>query len=203
MTWQSSGNRIFGGFFRRLKVHSPFFLGLLLSFAAVIVLLPEYFLRDEVFVLNNPGHLLAFNFVSDYLNGGIQLWNRFNEQPNVFLHFQYGYYSLHNFLLSILVSLFGEGSFLGSDFRITYVRSIVGLSLLFQTFGLYLLLRRFTRDKFLLVLGILYGNTLLSTGVYYISPTTSSVGGSSSVTCTSGEKVLAILISRFNAGNRS
>ena len=160
-------------FFRRIKHHSGFFLGLLLSYLFVTIL-ADALIDGRVSFLDTPGYVLSFSFISDHLNGGIQLWNRYNQMPNAFKHFQFGYYDLHKFLLGFYLSVFDAGSITGSDFRTAFIQTSIALSLFIQTFGLYVLLKRFTQHKFIIVIAILYGNILLSI-IHYTNPTTSNV----------------------------
>lgn len=119
------------------------------------------------------GFVLSFAFINDWLNGGIQLWNRFNQLPYLFTHLQTGFYDLHKFLTALYFRIFEPGPLIGPTFRTPFVIIYLGFTIFIKTLGLYLLLRRFTKSKIILILGILYGNTFLSP-THYVNFTTSN-----------------------------
>jgi hypothetical protein len=161
---------------KSLRFHSAFFLGFFLSCFLLALLLPELLLFDKLSLMDESldrGFVLSFAFINDWLNGGIQLWNRFNELPYALTHFQTGFYDLHKFLTAIYFSIFEPGPLAGPDFRMPFIRIYIGFTVFIKSFGLYLLLKRFTRSNAILIIGIVCGNIFFST-TYYVNFTTNN-----------------------------
>jgi len=120
------------------------------------------------------GFVLSFAFINDWLNGGIQLWNRYNQLPYTYTHMQTGYYDMPKFISAIYFSIFNPGPNVGSDFRIPFINIYIGFSIFVKTLGIYLLIRRFTSSLVVIILGILYANTFFSS-TYYVNLTTNNL----------------------------
>lgn len=148
--------------------HSAFFCALAASFVMAALIAPEL-VTDRIDLMKESfdrGYVSSFAFINDFLNGGIQLWNRFNQLPYAWVHATVGFYDLHKFFASLYFLMFPPGPNVGADFRIPFMLITLGLTFFLRTLGFYLLLSRFTSSKTVLVLATLYGNVFFSFILY-------------------------------------
>ena len=163
--------------FKIIRSHSAFYLGFLVSFICVAISLSNFMIFDKWNLMAESldrGFVLSFAFINDWLNGGIQLWNRYNQLPYTYTHMQTGYYDMPKFISAIYFSIFNPGPNVGSDFRIPFINIYIGFSIFVKTLGIYLLIRRFTSSLVVIILGILYANTFFSS-TYYVNLTTNNL----------------------------
>ena len=114
-----------------VSCHSPFYWGFITSCILIAILLRDFILYDNWNFMADSldrGFVLSFAFINDWLNGGIQLWNRYNQLPYTYTHIQTGFYDLPKFFASLYFSIINPGPIMGPDFRMPFIILYIGLS---------------------------------------------------------------------------
>ena len=116
---------------KSLMYHSPFYWGFVASCILIAFFLRDFILFDNWNLMAESldrGFVLSFAFINDWLNGGVQLWNRYNQLPYTFTHLQTGYYDLPKFITSLYFSIINPGPMMGPDFRVPFIILYIGFS---------------------------------------------------------------------------
>jgi hypothetical protein len=107
-------------------------------------------------------YTLGFSFISDFLAGGISIFNIFNMQSNAYYHMFAGYWDLHNLTIATFFKLTNPlVGYSPAGYQITYTWLYVGITLTIQTVGLSLLLRLFVKSQVVVVITVLFVNSVL------------------------------------------
>lgn len=104
----------------------------------------------------------VFTFLSNFYHGGIQLWNNYDQMPLAYYYLCGGLTSFTNLVVSIIyiaVSPFFSSP--SSLFHTIYSTFYTVPSTFIRCSGYYLLLSRFTKNKFVLLTSTVLGSTLL------------------------------------------
>jgi len=115
-----------------------------------------------------------FNFVSvlilvqNFLHGGIQLWNRYDQIPFSYLHLCGGIYTPDHLITAASYALlnFFKASASGETFYRFFVVFFHSFALLLRTIIGYLLLKRFCDSRFVIFVLLVMLNTVLSSHMH-------------------------------------
>jgi hypothetical protein len=111
----------------------------------------------------------TFILVSHFFHGGIQLWDRFDQMNNAYFVLSNGVYGILNIITAaVFVVLLPFFSHPGEALYHVHLFVYYGLALSLRTIGGYLLLRKFTTDRGVIFVSLLYLN-LIMTG-YMMTP---------------------------------
>ncbi|MBT5548933.1 MAG: hypothetical protein HOJ79_00505, partial [Nitrospina sp.] len=105
----------------------------------------------------------VFALVSHYYQGGIQLWNRFDQSSYGFFHITAGLYTLANLMTTIayiFISPFFDSP--SQAFQSIHSVGFHAAAIFIRTVGGYLLLRRLCANPLIIFISLIYLNTLLS-----------------------------------------
>lgn len=106
--------------------------------------------------------LSAFTLISNYYNGGIQLWNPYDQMTYFYHHLTNGMYTIASIITAaayILLASFFE--YPGEAFQSIHSICFHSTTILIRTIGGYLLLRRFKVNPVLIFASLIYLNTFL------------------------------------------
>ena len=109
----------------------------------------------------------VFALVSHYYQGGIQLWNRFDQSSYGFFHITAGLYTLANLMTTIayiFISPFFDSP--SQAFQSIHSVGFHAAAIFIRTVGGYLLLRRLCANPLIIFISLIYLNTLLSSEHY-------------------------------------
>lgn len=105
--------------------------------------------------------------VSHLSHGGIQLWDRYDQFNLAYTQLTSGVYTLSNLFTAVgyflLLPFF---KYPGEAFHTFHSVVWHGSNMLIRTIGGFLLLRQFTSRPWVIVLSLVYLNTLLTSGIY-------------------------------------
>jgi len=161
--------------FGKKHVFSKTALFILISFLASMILMavvyPELLVyRSRTFMYQHDTGIPfenIFTLISHYYNGGIQLWDRFDQMNYAFSHTSSGLYALVNLMVAGCYVLFAPlFNYPGEVFHAFHSIGFYGAATLLRTIGGYLLLRRFVRSRLVIFVSLLYLNTFLSAPLY-------------------------------------
>jgi len=115
----------------------------------------------------------TFTLTGFFYQGGIQLWDFFGQLPHTFFWVTHGMFRIPNVLSAlvyVLLSPFADNSarFFDSVFSIVYFGSFLCV----RTIGIFLLLKRFTDDKWILgagsvIFALFFSPTTMISGMFY------------------------------------
>ncbi len=109
----------------------------------------------------------AFTLAHQLLNGGLQLWNRFDQVNHGYLHLTTGFYTLPALLEAwVFAKIYPFLDRPGEAFYRLHALMFHGMGILFRTIGGYAVLSLFTTRWQTRVLSLLILNTLLSTQAF-------------------------------------
>ena len=137
----------------------------LMAVALSVFIFPEIFLKPNISFLWWNDYLADFHetfvLTSFLYQGGIQLWDFFGQMPHMFLWITHGMFKLPNILTALVfgaVSPFSQNSAecFHQVFSFVYPTTL----LILRTIGIYLLLRRLTDNRWILIGGSVIGSVL-------------------------------------------
>src|SRR3989344_1957576 len=147
------------------------FFAFLLSFLAMMIVHPDLLLFKRLsFLYANDTDLplgSSFALISQFYHGGIQLWDRYDHLNFAYTQLSAGIYTLSN-TITAAVYVFFSWLFKYPAEAMHHFHTIVwhGANMLIRTLGGFLLLRRFTQKPWVILLSLVYLNTLLTNAVY-------------------------------------
>jgi hypothetical protein len=143
----------------------------LASYLVMAMVYPDLLIHHKIVLSNQHDTevplLNTFSLISNYYQGGIQLWNRFDQMTYAYFHLGTGFYTTSN-ILTAAVYIFLSPFFEYPGEALQSIHSIVfhAFNILLRTAGGYLLLRRLCSNKLLIFISLIYLNTLLSIPMY-------------------------------------
>ncbi len=135
--------------------------------AVVVLFYPHHFIFGDVRFLGNHDTEIPFQntfaLVSQFLNGGIQLFDRFDQINYAYAHLTTGFYTIINVVVAFLYTLCSSFfAFPGEAFHHFYSVVFYALTIALRCVGGYLLLRRWTDNWWVIMASLVCFNTLLS-----------------------------------------
>ena len=141
------------------------------SWLAVLVLIPQLFVTHDLNLLTRhdpetPFHA-TFALINQWSNGGVALFDRFDQMTLVFHHLSTGVYTLINALIAVAYIALGHvGTNTAENFYVFYIFGFHGLTMLLRTVGAVLIVRRLKVQGISAVLAVVMLNTVLSLTMY-------------------------------------
>jgi len=161
--------------FNRTKKETPFFdiaSIWVLSCIIIVFIFPDTLFNHQVSHLRYQDleveYMSFFTLLSQIYNGGIQLWNPYDQAPNMLHHVAGGLYNIFQFtniLAYFVFESFYDSS--GEAFLATASTVPYFISNLILTIGSYLLIKRFSSRRIVLFFCVILSSSLLSSIVYY------------------------------------
>ncbi|MFA5088560.1 MAG: hypothetical protein WC552_05950, partial [Candidatus Omnitrophota bacterium] len=147
-------------------------LASLVSYGLMAFIHPDWLVRNQMSFLwqhdTEIPYQNTFTLISFYQQGGIQLWNRYDQMSYVFAHLTTGLYTLTHIFLAFIYILFSPLiKYPGEAFHAWYSIGFHGFTIFLRTFGGYLLLRRFTTHRGVIFAALIYLNSFLSVPMYF------------------------------------
>ncbi|MDC1153176.1 YfhO family protein [Nitrospinaceae bacterium] len=137
------------------------------SYFTMAMIYPDLLIHHNIYFMHQHDtevpFLSVFTLISNYYNGGIQLWNPYDQMTYFFYHLSTGLYTIANITTAaiyILLAPFIE--YPGEAFQSIYAVGFHGTTILIRTIGGYLLLRRLKISPVFIFVSLIYLNTLLS-----------------------------------------
>lgn len=146
-------------------------IALLVSYLVMMVVDPE------LFAFHRRGFMLAhdtelpieniFSLISNFFNGGIQLWDPYDQMNYAYTQLSSGIYTLSNILTAALyIIVYPFLDYPGETLYSFHIIVWHGINMAIRTIGGFLLLRRFTANPWIILISIVYLNSLLTNEVY-------------------------------------
>lgn len=142
-----------------------------ISFLIMTIVNPDLFLWHKIgFLKEHDSELPLQNtvsLISNFFNGGIQLWDPYDQMNYAYTQLSSGIYTLSNILTAFLYIV--AYPFLDYPGEVLHsFHSVVwhGINMLIRTIGGFLLLRRFTNQPWIILISIIYLNSLLTSEIY-------------------------------------
>ena len=141
------------------------------SYLTMALVYPDLLIHHKIFFMHQHDteipFLSAFALISHYYNGGIQLWNPYDQMTYSFVHLASGFYTIASIMTAavyILLDPFIEHQ--GEAFQSIHSICFHSVTILIRTIGGYLLLRRFKINMVIIFISLIYLNTFISTPNY-------------------------------------
>ena len=141
------------------------------SFSIMAMVYPDLLIHHKIYFLHQHDteapFLRAFTLISNYYNGGIQLWDPYDQMTYSFYHLSVGFYTIASITTAaayILLAPFIE--YPGEAFQSIFTVSFHVVTILIRTIGGYLLLKRFKISPVFIFASLIYLNTFLSSTNY-------------------------------------
>ena len=142
----------------------------ILSYAIACFIFPEMFIYHSISFLNFSDYEFnyagVFTLLSNFYHGGIQLWNPYDQMPLAYYHLTGGLYTYSNVVTAVAHVIVGAFTSSSEAFHRTFSIVFFGTSIIVRCAGFYLLLGRFTKEKWILFAGTFLGSTLFSIPMY-------------------------------------
>ena len=109
----------------------------------------------------------VFTLISHFYNGGIQLWDRYDQFNLAYTQLTSGVYTLSNMITAGAYILFsGVFEYPGEALHAFHTIVWHGSNILIRTLGGFLLLRLFTQKRWIIFVSLIYLNSLLTNEMY-------------------------------------
>ncbi len=117
------------------------------------------FAHDPEMAIENTYRLVSF-----FVQGGIQLYNRFDGMNDAYSHLCFGLYTLSNIVVAALYVLFAPFADCSAQFFYKFFStSFLLVNALIRLLGMFLLLRKFISNRWVLGVSLIYLNTICAT----------------------------------------
>jgi len=154
--------------------HKDIALILLASLASYLVMgmvYPDLLIHHKILLSHQHDTeiplLNTFALISHFYQGGIQLWDRFDQMTYSYFHLGTGFYTVSNILTAaVYIFLAPFIEYPGEALQSIHTIGFHAFTIIIRTAGGYLLLRRFSSNQLFIFISLIYLNTLLSIPMY-------------------------------------
>lgn len=109
----------------------------------------------------------TFGLISNFYHGGIQLWDPYDQVNYAYSQMSSGVYTISNSLTAILYLIFAPFFDYPGEMQHSFHALVWhGINMLIRTVGGFLLVRRFTDRPWVILISIVYLNSLLTNELY-------------------------------------
>tara|TARA_B100000686_G_scaffold158757_1_gene166396 strand:+ start:119 stop:2959 length:2841 start_codon:yes stop_codon:yes gene_type:complete len=137
------------------------------SYFTMAIVYPDLLIHHNIYFMHQHDtevpFLSVFTLISNYYNGGIQLWDPYAQMTYSFYHLGGGFYTIVSIMsAATYVFLAPLIEYPGEAFQSIFTISFHIFTILIRTVGGYLLLKRFKVSPVVIFASLIYLNTFLS-----------------------------------------
>jgi hypothetical protein len=134
------------------------------SYLFMAMVYPDLLIHHKVYFLQQHDteipFLSTFTLISNFYNGGIQLWDPYDQMGLSYFHLSTGFYTFANIVTAaIYILLAPTFDYPGEAFQSLFSICFYASTILVRTAGGYLLLKRFKISPFFVFISLIYLNT--------------------------------------------